>query len=186
MGRSLDEILTEYLRPLLLYACVMKFIMTAERVLSASSYLMLTVWRSPYVLHGGCGRCRILDDYASADRFPSTIDSGCRRAPPLQENYTNRVKEEPAAYPMDGVGGGIVIHLERSDEESTVPAQSEGVVGIASEASRPIGRMGGNVDSIAKRARSDEKEKEGDAGKDSMGGIFAVFREIRRGGERGK
>ena len=76
--------------------------------------------------------------------------------------------------------GGIVIHLESSDGESTAPAQSEGVSGIASESSRPIGRMGGNVDSIAKRARTEEKEKEGDAEKESTGGIFDVFREIRR------
>ena len=76
--------------------------------------------------------------------------------------------------------GGIVIHLESSDGESTAPAQSEGVSGIASESSRPIGRMGGNADSIAKRSKTEDKEKEGDAEKDSTGGIFDVFREIRR------
>ena len=55
------------------------------------------------------------------------------------------------------MGVGVVIHLGSSDEEGTVSPQSGGVAGIASEASRPIGHMGGNVDSIAKRAMKDEK-----------------------------
>ena len=54
-------------------------------------------------------------------------------------------------------------------------------MGIASEVSRPSGHTGGNVDSIAKRAMGDEKErKEGGVEIESMGGISSTFREIRR------
>ena len=42
--------------------------------------------------------------------------------------------------------------------------------------------MSGNIASIAKRARTDAKEKEGEAEIDPTGVIFAVFREIRGGG----
>ena len=106
MASPIYAILVKYVKTLLLYASVMRFIVEARRMLLAASILLLTAWRSPYVLLGGGSGCRILEDYASTDSPPSTMDSGCRAPPPLRGNYMNRAKEEPAESPMRGVDRG--------------------------------------------------------------------------------